>query len=75
MIAYVQDQCFTYWFNQVNSWIRDLAAGPEPAWKYSDTLQSLSKDSGTGISTLKSQHCRVNGLDKCELRHLWIKMS
>ncbi len=75
MIAYVQERSFSHWLSQVNCWIRDLAAGPNSAWSDSDILQTLSDDPATGISTLKSQHRRERGLDGCELRHLWIRMS
>jgi len=74
IIAYVQDQTFSYWLNQVNCWIRDLSAKPKSAWSVSDVLQSLSDDSATGISTLRSRHQRADGLDECELRHLWIRI-
>ena len=75
MIAYVQEQPFSHWLYQVNCWIQDLAVGPNSAWNDSDVLQPLSDDLTTGISTLKSEHRREGGLDVCELRHLWIRMS
>lgn len=75
MIAYVQEKPFSHWVDQVNFWIRDLAAEPNSAWSDSDILQSLTDDSATRISTFKSRHRRKGGLDKCELRHLWISMS
>ncbi len=75
MIAYVQESSFPHWLSQVNYWIRDLAAVPTSAWSLSDILQSLSDDSDIGISTLKSQHRRVDDLGVCELRHIWIRMT
>lgn len=75
MIAYVQERSFPHWLSQVNCWIRDLSVGPNSAWSDSDVLQLLSDDSAIGISTLKSRHRREGGLDECELRHLWIRMS
>lgn len=75
MIAYVQEQSFSDWLSQVNCWIRDLSVRLNSAWSESDILQSLSDDSATGISTLKSRHRRDGGLSECELRHLWIRMS
>ena len=75
MIAYVQEQSFSHWLDQVNGWIRDLAAGSNSVWNNSDTLQLLNDNSETGISTLKSEHQRVGELEECKLRHLWIKMS
>lgn len=75
MIAYVQEQSFSHWLDQVNGWVRDLAAESNSVWNNSDTLQLLNDNSETGISTLKSEHQRVGELKECELRHLWIKMS
>lgn len=75
MIAYVQEQSFSHWLDQVNGWIRDLAAGQNSIWNNSDTLQLLNNNSETGISILKSEHQRNDELKECELRHLWIKMS
>ncbi|MEA1991354.1 MAG: hypothetical protein U9N58_04040 [Thermodesulfobacteriota bacterium] len=75
MIAYVQKQSFSHWLDQVNGWIRDLAAGQNLIWNNSDILQSLSDNLKTGISTLESEHQREGDLEGCELRHLWIRMS
>lgn len=75
MIAYVQEQTFSYWLSQVNRWIHDLAVEQNSEWNDSDVLQSLSDDITSGIGTLKSEHRRKGDLVKCELRHLWIKMS
>lgn len=74
MIAYVQEQSFSYWLDQVNRWIWDLAATPNSPWSDSDVLQSLNDNLVTGVGTFKSEHQR-DGLDRCELRHLWIRMS
>lgn len=74
MIAYVQEQSFSHWLDQVNCWIRDLAAGPRSAWSNSDTLQLLRDNSVTDIRTLKSVHRREGGLAECELRHLWVRI-
>jgi hypothetical protein len=75
MIAYVQEQSFSYWLRQVNRWIRDLAAGPNSAWSKSDALQLLNDNSIAKVCTLKSELRRVGDLDECELRHLWIAMN
>ena len=74
MIGYVQEQSSRHWLVQVNTWILDLSAGAKPGWSDTDTLELLSEDSATGISTLKSRHERNGGLGACDLRHLWVKM-
>ena len=40
-----------------------------------DRKIDLSDNLATKISTFKSEHRREGGLDGCELRHLWIRMS
>lgn len=75
MIAYVQERTQAYWLSKVNSWIMDLSFVSGSTWSDTDTLQPLNDDPGTGISTFKSLHARGDGLERCELRHLWITMS
>ena len=75
MIGYVQEETSTHWLNMVNRWIRDLSGEADSVWSDSDTLQLLSDDAASGISTLESRHRRGGGLDECELRHLWISMN
>lgn len=75
MIAYVQEQSCSHWRDQVNGWIRGLAAEPNSVWNDSDILQLLNDNLETGISTLKSEHKRVGDLEVCALRHLWIIMK
>lgn len=75
MIAYVQEQSCSHWLDQVNGWIEDLALEPDSPWDKFDILQRLSDNLQIGISTLKSEHQRVENLGKCELHHLWIKMK
>jgi len=74
MIAYVQDQTCSHWLSQVNSWIQDLAAGPDLLWTESDILQLLNDNLETGVGIFKSEHQRTGGLEKCDLLHLWIEM-
>jgi hypothetical protein len=74
MIAYVQEKSFSYWLDKVNCWIRDEAARSGPPWSNSDVLQALKNSSIKGFSAFKSEHQRENGLSRCELRHLWIRM-
>lgn len=74
MIAYIQEQSSSYWLGQVNCWIREEAAKSNSLWSDSDVLQLLSDNLAKGLSTFKSEHQREDGLDRCELRHLWIRM-
>ena len=72
MIAYVQEQTFDHWLDQVNGWIRALAVDVGSLWSDSDTVHLLVSDSNAGLRTLASRHRRVGRLDDCELRHLWV---
>lgn len=73
IIAYVQEQSFSYWMTQVNCWIRDLADGAKSVWSDADSLQVVGDKMSTEVRTLKSEHQRT-GLGDCELSHLWIRM-
>ena len=70
MIAYVQDQTFSHWLEQVNGWIRDLAATTNSTWSLSDRLKQLDDDSAVGLSRLTSRHKREG-----DLTDLWIRMN
>jgi hypothetical protein len=74
MIAYVQEQSCSYWLDEVNCWIKDLAKATAPTWSDSDILELLSEDLIIGINAFKSEHQREGGLNTCELRHLWLQM-
>lgn len=75
MIGYVQEQSFEHWLNETNRWIRDLSAEANSAWTESDCLRPLKRDSVARVCALESLHTRPNGLDICQLRHLWIGMN
>jgi len=75
MIAYVQEQAFAHWLDQVNIWILHLSTDSNSAWSDSDALRMLTEDSVARICTLESRHRRKSGLEECELRHLWVKMN
>lgn len=75
IIAYVQDQSFSYWMTQVNRWISDLAAGISSAWSDSDLLQLVGENMDTKVRMLQSEHQRKKESGKIELRHLWISIS
>jgi len=74
MIAYVQDQTFAHWIEQVNCWIVALSADPGSEWRLSDCLRPISNDVDAGLCTLRSDH-RREGHKELELRHMWIKMN
>jgi hypothetical protein len=75
MIAYVQEMTFSHWLNKVNGWIQALSTGADSAWSDSDALLLLTEDSAKGLCLLQSDHKREGQPEKCQLRHLWIKMN
>src|SRR6267143_2737627 len=75
MIGYVQEQSFAHWLSQTNGWIGDLSAESNSAWTESDSLRLVTNDSVAGVCTLESHHNRPDGLDMCQLRHVWIAMN
>lgn len=75
MIAYVQEQTFSHWIHQINRWILELAVEQPTIWCDTDILYQLSDNLITGVSILKSELERTDDKGKCELMHLWVKMS
>lgn len=61
MIAYVQDESFSYWMTKINGWIQGLAVGYDPVWNDSDCLHLIDDNPVTKVSMLKSEHQRVGG--------------
>lgn len=74
LIAYVQEESFDHWLNQIRSWILDLCTACTPGWSPDDTPVNQSKDDLIGVAVHESRHSRV-GLPEISLRHLWIRMS
>jgi hypothetical protein len=75
MIGYVQEMTFSHWLSKVNGWIQGLSTEAGSAWSDSDALLLVEEDSSKGLCVLCSNHQRTARLEKCELRHLWIKMN
>lgn len=75
MIAYVQEMTFSHWLNRINGWIQDLSSEADSPWNDTDALLLSKEDSSKGLCVLCSNHQRQGELEKCELRHLWIKMN
>lgn len=69
IIGYVQNNTFEYWFEQINSWIKELSVN-EQEWSESDCIVECND----GLcKQYKSLHKRHNNLN-IELRHFWIKL-
>ncbi len=75
MIAYVQEQTFSYWLARVNGWIRDLSSETGSTWSLADALQARKDGADVGLCTLYSRHQRGSGMEEIALQHLWIKMN
>lgn len=64
MVAYITDNDFNHWHNQINSWISSTG------WPVTEMLViEFIKD----IGKLKSTHSRMSGV-MLELMHFWIKV-
>lgn len=74
MIGYVQDKSCSYWLDQVNDWIRNLALTQSHDWEASDTLKKLTDTDRTRVLTMRSRHKR-KGRNEIELRHIWITLN
>jgi hypothetical protein len=74
MIAYVQEQNFEHWFEQIGHWIQDLSHEKRPGWTAADALVTQWQDNATGIAVHESVHSRKER-PAIRLRHLWVRMA
>lgn len=75
IIAYVQENTFAYWFNQINSWIDELVQNTSTTditWNGNEKLNNLKIDKYT--SKCESTNQRTIG-NNVTLFHLWVGLS
>ncbi len=72
MIAYVQADSSSAWFERVSTWIEDLATAGETGWSRDDLL--YSEREGSAVHFYRSLHTRQASLPDIELNHLWLDM-
>ena len=76
MMVYVQQQTFSYWFEQINNWIAQLIADNEKyndiVWEEADKLVELSSATKY-VSNFVSKHSRKT-LPRLTIRHFWLDM-
>jgi hypothetical protein len=72
MIAYVQADSSSAWFQRVSSWIEDLATSGETGWSHDDLLCTVRE--GPAVHFYRSIHTRQASLPDIELNHLWLDM-
>lgn len=77
MVAYVQQNTFSHWYEQINHWIAQLIEGSqeynEINWEDSDKLVELPFNT-KHISSFISTHSRKM-LPKLTIRHFWLDMQ
>lgn len=64
IIAYITENSFTYWLDQVNQWISDQG------WLDSEKLKV---EYWASVGRLSSEHQRVSGCD-LHLNHFWVQI-
>jgi len=74
MIAYIQKETRSIWYDRVTGWINDLDS-IEQGWSASDSLKVDRADDGLRLTVLSSSHERHRDLTSIELRHLWLEMN
>jgi hypothetical protein len=75
MIAFIQEQDFQHWYDQVNGWICDHAQVPNSSWKSEEVLHLVDESKELKVCSLASKLHRSDGLGDCEMRHLWVMMN
>jgi len=74
LIGYVQADTLEHWFNQVQSWIRELCAAATPGWSLEDLLVKHAADTVARTANHRSVHSRTD-LPHIHIHHMWIKMD
>lgn len=78
MFAYVQKEDFSFWFDKVNSWIKEEITSSSNsliAWHTEDILIQQNVLNQENVTKYSSVHTRVAPLTKVELIHYWINLS
>lgn len=76
MVAYIQKNAFTYWFDQINQWLAELIANNHDYadfdWEESDKLAAISS-STDDVARYVSNHSRKT-LSRLTIDHFWLDM-
>lgn len=75
MIAYVQEETTTIWYDHITTWITALAGSEHPGWSDKDLMRIEAESEEIGVNTYSSSHIRENDLPDIELRHIWVTMN
>jgi hypothetical protein len=80
MIGYVQERTISYWEDQINQWISELADGTVKDncdWARNEQLEAFDENKSKDIGCYRSIHSRTGKVknDTIELNHLWITMK
>ena len=74
MIAYVQEETTTIWYDRVTKWIAALAGSENSDWSDKDLMRMEANSEESGVATYSSSHARKNDLPDIALRHIWVTM-
>jgi hypothetical protein len=74
MIAYVQEETTSIWYDRVTKWITALAASEHPEWSDKDLMRMEADCEESGVTTYSSSHVRKKDLPDIALRHIWVTM-
>jgi hypothetical protein len=79
MIGYLQKNIPSYWFNEINKWIKDLTKDKLKdicVWDASETLKDFVESPSIGVARCLSSHNRTGIVTNSQvvIHHLWVKM-
>lgn len=78
MFAYIQKDDFLFWFNKVNSWIKEeinISSNSSLEWHNEDLLVQQNEFNKINVAKYCSVHTRIAPLTKIKLTHYWIGLS
>jgi hypothetical protein len=72
MLGYVQENNFSHWYDEVNSWIMSLISdtSENPRWTKEEQINKIQT---TDIGEYQSTHCRITE-EPITLHHFWINL-
>ncbi|WP_052911464.1 hypothetical protein [Riemerella anatipestifer] len=71
ILAYIEDEDFNYWFNQINDWIKELSNIENSNWNINECLNNIGVNHNSSYCLSEVDRDSEN----LKLHHLWVKIK
>ncbi len=71
ILAYIENEDFKYWFNQINNWIKELSNIENSNWNIDECLYNI----GANDNSYYCQSEVDRDSENLKLHHLWVKIN